>query len=63
MPLADIYGIGVHIRGYDEQAVLVTAYVQAFALSDGIELRSVVPAYYLAGRVLLISCLPDVFFP
>ncbi len=48
LPLSYIYYIVGHIRGYDEQRVLVAADIQPVPLPDGIELRAVVTACKLS---------------
>ncbi len=57
----DVDGVGVDISRYHEDGILVTADVEAFALADGVELRSVMLANYFAPGIVLVAGLLDVF--
>ena len=58
----DVDGVGVDVSRYHEYGILVPADVETFALSDGVELRPVVLAYYLAPWIILVAGLLDMFF-
>ena len=46
-----IYYIVVNVSGNHEKRVLMTSDIQALALTDGIELGSLVTAYYSTVRI------------
>ena len=63
MPMAfsDVDGVGVDVCRYHKYGIFVSADVETFALADGVELRSVMLAYYFAPWVVLVAGLLYVF--
>ena len=59
MPLTYIYNIIRNVSLDYEDRILMAADVQSLSLANGIELGSVVLAYYLTEWILLIPCLLD----
>ena len=57
MSLTYINDVPLHICINYENGVLVSAYIKSLPLPYGIELGSVMTAYYLSERIFLVSCL------
>ena len=61
MSFAYIYDVVRNISFDYKDGILMSAYVQSFALPYRIELCSVMLSYYLSERILLVADLLDMF--